>query len=262
MTRSVAARFSRAARTYEGVAGIHGEVAARLLRMLARHPWPQANGGILEIGCGTGLLTRMVRKGYPEASICAVDLAERMVSEARQRLPSTGRLAYLVADGRNVAVRRPLGLVVSSAALHWIHPLESVFTNLHSLLAPEGILAAAIMVEGTLGELHRAREHVAAGKPVGQKMPTVRQVRGAFSKAGFVEREFFEEALTLTYESAAAFIQAIRAQGVTGGPLSTAGVPLHRSEIRALIREYDRSFSRPDGSVCASYRVMYVVAAK
>jgi malonyl-CoA O-methyltransferase len=78
----VAQHFSRAAESYERGAGLHRHVAARLVEML-----PDPNGSedlsILEVGCGTGVLTDLIRRRYPRARLCAIDVAEGMAQYLR-----------------------------------------------------------------------------------------------------------------------------------------------------------------------------------
>ena len=81
--------FARRARSYDRHAGMqrlmaHGLVAAvgeRLAR--ARR--------ILEIGCGTGYLTSLLRQANGEARLVALDLDAALVAAARRRLgPGAG----------------------------------------------------------------------------------------------------------------------------------------------------------------------------
>ncbi|MFH0880119.1 MAG: hypothetical protein V2A34_10440, partial [Lentisphaerota bacterium] len=61
---SVHHRFSAAAETYEQQARIQAGAAQKLMQIARSIPHPSQ---ILDMGCGTGLLTRLLLTRYPEA---------------------------------------------------------------------------------------------------------------------------------------------------------------------------------------------------
>src|SRR5690606_1500505 len=78
-----ALRFGRAAARYEAQAGVQARMAeARLAWGGAR----AAPAGIVEFGCGTGLLTRRLRTRFPDAGVTATDAAPEMLDVARAAL--------------------------------------------------------------------------------------------------------------------------------------------------------------------------------
>ena len=66
------------------------DLAARV----ARH----APAEVLEIACGTGIVTRSLLAALPTAHIIATDLNEPMLDHARGRIPATERQAWRQAD--------------------------------------------------------------------------------------------------------------------------------------------------------------------
>src|SRR5262249_44967584 len=65
---------------------------------------PASPRHVLDLGTGTGAAARLAAGCYPDAEVVGVDLAERMVEEARRRTES-GRITYRQAD----AEKLPLG---------------------------------------------------------------------------------------------------------------------------------------------------------
>lgn len=254
---SVARRFSRAAQTYERGAALHRHVAARLMESL---PDPEALGAghILEVGCGSGVLTEPLRLRYPQAQICAVDVAEGMVAAVRERWHQDPRMEFVLSDIRYFSASRQFDLIVSSSALHWAEPLEQTFGNLKRHLLPSGHCCAALMIEGTLGELHALRRRVAPGKVPSGRLPAGDEVLAAALAAGFTVSRHEEEAIQTRYHSAEDFLATIHAQGLTGGSVSRAGTLLSRAELKRLRREYDVAFRDQTGSVYATFVVLYV----
>lgn len=252
-TISVAARFSAAAARYDEQAGVQQAVAESLDRMCAGIPAPAR---LLEIGCGTGLLTALVRRRFPGAGIDAVDVSPRMIAQARARLGFDGRLRWRVADLGHVPSAPRYPLIVSSSSLHWICPLEEGLVKLAALLEDGGRLVFSIMVRGTLGELRASRLRVAPHKPPAGNMPTLQQVRLSLRYAALAALDERKEIRRTTYPSAEAFLRRIHDQGLTGGLVSSAAVPLNRGELKALAADYQAHCARR-GGVRASYHVAY-----
>ena len=253
---TVARRFSRAAQTYERGAGLHRHVAARLLEMFPE-PDQIGAGSILEVGCGTGVLTNLVRQRYPAASLCVMDVAGGMVDSVRERWGADPAMRYVVSDVRDFKADRPFDLIASSSALHWATPLETTMVALQGLLAPGGALCAALMIDGTLGELHAVRRQNAPHKiPPGRLTPGY-EVLSALRGAGFDVIAHEEETIQARYHSADDFLRTIHAQGLTAGAVSRAALPLSRTELNQLRQGYDAAYRDPAGGVYASFEVLY-----
>ena len=255
----IAQRFSRAAQTYDRGADLHRHVAARLLEMMPE-PESVAPPRILEVGCGTGVLTDRLRQRYPATVLCAMDVAEGMVSCVRERWSNDPNMQFLMADIRDFCVTNTFGLVASSSALHWATPLEQTFENIRRSLVPGGAFCAALMVDGTLGELHALRRRIAPGKsPIG-RLPAGDEVISVLEGAGFKSIRREEETIRTRYHSADDFLGTIHAQGLTSGPVSRAALPLSRAELKRLRKEYDMAFRGEGGGVYATFVVLYLSA--
>ncbi|MEI6564394.1 MAG: methyltransferase domain-containing protein [bacterium] len=254
---SVAHRFSRAAQTFERGASLHRHVAARLIENMPE-PGVIRSGRVLEVGCGSGVLTESLRRRYPEASLCVLDVAEGMVACVRERWGQDPRMEMVVADIREFNASHPFDLIVSSSALHWATPLEQTFSNIKRQLSIDGQCCAALMLDGTLGELHALRRRVAPGKTPAGRLPTGGEVLTAVASAGLKVIFSEEESIQTRYHSADDFLQTIHAQGLTGGDVSRAALPLSRSELKRLRRDYDVAFCGNGPGVYASFVVQYV----
>ena len=250
---SVRRRFDSAAASYEARASVQAAVAERLVALL---PPPGSVRRILEIGCGTGLLTRRLAARYPDAAIEALDHSSRMIETARRGLPG---VAWRVADLLDYEWAEPCDLITSNCSLHWIQPIEAGLRKLRAGLAPGGRLVFSIMLDGTLGELRDARLRAAPSKPPLGRLPALEEVCRAAAVAGFRIEQSQEEILREEYPSATLFLRHIHDMGLTGGAISRAAVPLNRREIERLTTDYDR-FRTESGGVTASYVAGYVVA--
>jgi trans-aconitate 2-methyltransferase len=95
---------------------------------------------IVDLGCGTGSLTRTLAERWPAARVLGVDSSVEMLEKARpQAIP--GRLEFTQSDIGQWKPDRPADLIVSNAALHWIPDHDALFRRLAGMLAPQGTLA-------------------------------------------------------------------------------------------------------------------------
>ena len=258
-SRVIAARFGASAGTYDSRPGVQEVAAGELMRRVSALCTDASH--ILEIGCGTGLLTSMLVERFPLSEIDAVDIADAMIESARARASENPRVRWHACDIRHGSFSRRFSLIISSSSLHWIQPLAPVTDSISACLEPGGVLACALMVAGTLRELHDLRRRVAPSKPAGFLLPCPEDVLGAVEKARLKvmeadTREFKEE-----HESGRHLLRALNHRGVTAGH-SLPGTALNRRELAALASEYDRDFPSAGGGVFATYRVMYFTARK
>ncbi|MDD5677277.1 MAG: methyltransferase [Kiritimatiellae bacterium] len=252
-SHAIAARFSAAAATYHASATIQRAVAERLSAML---DGDKIANHILEIGCGTGLLTAHLCRLFPHARIDALDMAGGMVTQCRARLAGVSGLHCHVADLNKFHAESPYDLIASSSSLHWMHPMSGVMENLMGMLAGQGRLVFALMVRGTLAELHSARRRAAPHKPPAHRLPTTQTVRAALAHAGLHIEEEREESRRQVYPSAWDLLRQLHDQGLTGGPFSRSGHLLNRTDLRRLASDYDERYRARNG-VYANYQVAY-----
>lgn len=94
---AVAAAFSSAADTYDDSAGLQREVAERLAGRIAGLPLP-GQPRILEIGCGTGFLSRALCSLNPSALV-VTDISQAMLARCRETLGDIRTARFLTMDG-------------------------------------------------------------------------------------------------------------------------------------------------------------------
>ncbi len=241
-------RFSAAAATYDRHARPQLALAESLVSMLPESR-PES---ILELGPGTGQLTRLLAARFPEVPIDAVDVAEKMIEHSRAKFSAHPRIRWIVGDAQTYRGGRRYPLIASSAALHWTADLRAACANIFECLEPGGTFALGMMLQGTLKELHALRREIAPEKTPGLLLPTYQETLEALEAAGFTlaRRKHSEE--QIIYDDAKVFLRAIHEQGVTGGKVSAGNAPLNRAELSRLAADYQEQFASGRG-VCATY---------
>src|SRR5207247_1396460 len=92
------------------------QLAADLLELLA----PRAGERILDLGCGTGHLTRRIADAGAE--VVGLDIDTGMIEQARRHYPG---LRFERGDAADFSVAEPHDAVFSNAALHWVRDAEA-----------------------------------------------------------------------------------------------------------------------------------------
>ncbi|MGV3741645.1 MAG: methyltransferase domain-containing protein [Burkholderiaceae bacterium] len=151
---AAADRFSSAAERYEQSAHIQKQAAVSFDAWLA-DLIPEAPQRIAEIGCGTGLLTRLLHARFPQAMIEATDLAPAMVDFCRRTLGAEEHIRYSVGDGRDMRFTPPPDWIVSAMCFQWLEPLLPVMKH-H--LAQSKVLAFSLVLDGSFSSWRAAHE--------------------------------------------------------------------------------------------------------
>ena len=137
----IGARFGARAGTYETYAGLQADVARRLAALLPERDAP----AVLELGCGTGLLSRHLLARYPNGHFVLTDVSPAMIAECRRNLavPETARVRFEVMDAGKPGKHAGLDLIVTSMTLHWLPDPVAALDRLRELLAPGGTILFA-----------------------------------------------------------------------------------------------------------------------
>ena len=113
--------------------------AAELLARIAHHPVALA----VDLGCGPGNSTALLRHVWPEATIIGVDNSPAMLEEAAQRLPDC---RFVEGDIAGFRPERPADVIYANASLQWLTDHQRLFPHLVSNLAENGVLAVQMPV--------------------------------------------------------------------------------------------------------------------
>ena len=93
---------------------------------------------VVDLGCGSGELTRSISDRWPEATVLGLDSSPQMLERAGEYARPT-RLDFRLGDID--AYSDPVDLIFTNAALQWVDSHESLFPRLVSLVQLGGVLA-------------------------------------------------------------------------------------------------------------------------
>ena len=123
---------------------------------------PIPGGRAVDLGCGTGELTRELHRKTQAAETLGLDSSQAMLAKA-SAFAGAG-LRFERGDIATFTPRAPYDLVFSNAAYHWVPDHSSLLGRLTRAVAPAGQLAFQVP-DNFDHASHRAAENVAAEEP-------------------------------------------------------------------------------------------------
>jgi len=248
----VARNFSRDPDAYERLARVQRRAAADLAAMiLANFAERHQPKRVLELGCGTGFLTRRLLPAWPEADFIVSDLSPAMVEFCRKRLARACRRRPGVCEFRNcdAAGKLPIGpfdLITAALVGQWIPDLSAMFRGWQRELAPpRGRIAFSLVVDGTFAGIHALFEAAGVKFPT-PPLHTEDEVRQAVVDAKLTILEWRNESRRERYPCLRDFLQHLRAVGAG----NAVAPPLPPPQLRRVLHH---AGNRP---VAAAYQVV------
>jgi malonyl-CoA O-methyltransferase len=226
----------------------------------------EALGGaraILEVGCGTGYLTELVRRANPEAALVALDLEVSLLERARTRLGRDAGVHFVAADGE-AFTGGSYDLILSNSVLQWFIRPEATLGEYYRMLRPGGVLAFAIMGPATFRELAASFQQAAGTLPLAESPEVVavsfsgeEKWQEFLAQAGFQEVVMQRQVRTETHPTVRHFLHALQATGAT----NPAPRPLSPRLFRQMAAIYHQAYGL-NGSIPVTYEVIWAFAKK
>lgn len=243
--------FSRYARCYDEYAALQGAFALQLITKVGRGRFRK----ILDIGCGTGNYTRLLKDRFPFAEIKAVDISEEMIALAKDKLHDK-RIEFIVRDAETIDFDENFDLITSNVSLQWFEDLEGTLGKYKNLLKRNGVILFSIFGSLTLHELNASLKELFKGASISSSGfidgDTLRGILKKYFKKISVEEDVLKE----KHDSLWELLNKIKYSGTRGSGIN--GRNILRSEIAELERIYKRKFT----NTAATYQVFYCRAVK
>ncbi|MCU6796255.1 malonyl-ACP O-methyltransferase BioC [Paenibacillus sp. WQ 127069] len=274
-------QFNRSANSYDAHAHVQRLMSDRLAKSFLG--WKNKSNivglNILEIGCGTGMLTEILVTEWPSASITALDIAPAMIKLAEQRVLSdeanfngirkmtSDRLRFLHADVEMWAKNAPtssLDLIVSNACFQWLSNPRQTLGHLRRILRPGGSLIFTTFGPDTFCEMHKAFNEVYRANGMepqrhGLWFLSTNEWNSLLKESGFSNIQFERSIQTEKYASARDFLHSVKAMGASTSEAVTMRGLSSRRLFANMYKEYEGNFSI-QGGVIASYDLLLIQA--
>lgn len=104
---------------------------------------PSDAGVVVDLGCGAGNLTTVLRGRWPGARVLGVDSSPEMVARATATNEDP-EASYVVSDVTTWAPDGPVDVITSNAMFQWVPEQEEVLRRLAEHVTPGGAIAVQV----------------------------------------------------------------------------------------------------------------------
>ncbi len=235
--KSMKAAFGAAARTYDEHAELQALIRTDALAIAAQN-WP-GNARILDLGCGTGALTREAQLQGLKLEITSLDLAPGMCMQASKTSPLVINAS---ADALPFADNSFDG-AFSSLMLQWADDTLQVLRELARVVKPGARCIVTSFTHGTLKELKEVFETIDTAPHINTFLEPM--TLSAFAvHAGFAQLDAVEETFTEHYTDAASLMRGIKAIGAGNKHANRNRGLMTPSRLKELEKRYREHFAK------------------
>lgn len=200
------------AATYHRVSNPQAEWALQVLDRLEL----RGDETVLDAGCGSGRVTKMLQERLPDGKVIAVDGSPSMVEKAREALGPDAEV--FVCELTQLDLHQAVDAIFSNAVFHWIPDHDALFARLHAALRPGGRLVAQCGGAGNIEDFHALVHQVAAEPPFDEHLggwpgpwnyATPTETGARLAAAGFVDAHCWLEPKTVRPEEPEEFMRSV-----------------------------------------------------
>jgi len=220
---------------------------------------------LIDLGCGPGNSTAMLRQRWPQAQIVGLDNSPEMIAAATQAYPEQ---QWRLADIATWAASTPFDLVFSNAALHWLPDHAHLFPHLFEQVRQGGAFAVQ-MPAHYQSSVQRVIQEVSRDPAWDSRMGAVREAHTKESPSFYYEvlqplaahLDIWETEYYHVMESPQAIVDWFRGTGLRPY-LEALETDEQRQQFeQQVLAGYTRAYPRQkDGRVLFPFRRLFLVA--
>jgi len=258
--KAVIRNFSRYAYVYDRYADVQKRAALELLKEVK-------NGGfdkILEIGCGTGNYTLLLRDKFRNAGLKAIDISDKMVEVASEKLKMK-EVEFLIADAENTGLDGEFDLITSNACFQWFADLEKALVKYKNLLKKNGVILFSVFGPSTFRELNTSLEYVLENESVYAAGFITKEKIGEILNKHFKEIKIKETRYSEYFFRLKDLLDKIKYSGIRGEGGANGRISFTRKLLKELEKTYLDKFLSANHSgkqIKATYQIFFCAALK
>ncbi|KAF9580662.1 hypothetical protein BGW38_002602 [Lunasporangiospora selenospora] len=210
---------------------------------------------VVELGSGCGHVAKHIDSDMMNKLIMC-DMSEKMLDRDRDVEYEVPVERRVVDEERLPFEENSLDAVISSLSMHWINDLPGAMIQVQRSLKPDGVFIAGLFAL-QLAELDRE----GGISPRISPMADSRDLGALLSRAGFTLTTVDVDEVTVNYPSAIELMQDLRAMGESNAVVSRRQL-LKRDTMMAAAAIYKEMYGNPDGTVPATFQILYMIGWK
>tara|TARA_Y100001956_G_scaffold79258_1_gene92131 strand:- start:4453 stop:5256 length:804 start_codon:yes stop_codon:yes gene_type:complete len=244
---AIAEAFGKAASTYDAHAAFQRDVGQRLLDNM---PLDLSGKKVLDVGCGTGYFSQLLRARGAE--VVCFDLSEEMLLAARSRC-GVSHMSYHQGDAEQLPFKsNTFDFVFSSLALQWCQDLAIPLAEMRRVTKAHGGIYFSTLMDGSLYELKKAWAKIDTYQHVNEFIGA-NQVKIALAQSGCHSHRLDLASITVWYDTAFSLMRDLKGIGANHVNGRSHGLT-SRKALLDVERAY-RTFKNHQGLLPATYQV-------
>lgn len=246
--------FNRHAPHYEQAAKVQNEIGLRLFERLDYlKAQPRC---ILDLGCGPGAFTLMLKKKYPDALIVGLDLAQSMLLQSQKKQRFWKKWSLVTGDMMTLPFAdHVFDLVFANQVIHWSEPMSQVIKEINRVMHAQGCLMFSTLGPDTFKEMKASWTH-ADNYAHTNIFKDMHDTGDMLVQERFLDPVMDMEFLTVHYASLSQLVNGLKRQGVRNiNPDRNKGLTGKRS-WQAFEENY-RGYCTVEGKYPLTYEVIY-----
>lgn len=152
--------FQRALQSYNDNASFQQNIASRLVDLAMNTGLPSNAARSLEIGCGTGFLTKQLVNHVTSRKWFINDLVANCETYIQDLIPTTTRWQFLTGNIEKIHIPEQLDLISSASTLQWVTDLHSLLNQLSQQLNNGGYLLISSFTDKHFTEIRSLQKRL------------------------------------------------------------------------------------------------------
>ncbi|KAI8640300.1 S-adenosyl-L-methionine-dependent methyltransferase, partial [Parasitella parasitica] len=220
---------------------------------------------VVDLGSGCGHVVKHATKEMMKKLIMC-DISEKSLNRDVE-VPYDVHVERRVVDEENLPfAENSLDAVVSSLSLNWVNDLPGTLIQIKNSLKPDGVFIGAMFGGDTLFELRTSLQLAEVERESGispriSPMADSSDMSRILTRAGFTLTTVDVDEVQVNYPSAFELMQDLRAMGESNAVLTRRPF-LKRDTLLAAASIYKELHGNPDGSIPATFSVIYLIGWK
>ncbi|KAI0686487.1 S-adenosyl-L-methionine-dependent methyltransferase [Cytidiella melzeri] len=222
---------------------------------------------ILDLGSGPGHFSKMLETTNT-MKVVMLDSSEKLLHRDAD-VEFEVEVERVHADEEDLLTTIPRNsqeAIVSCLGLHWVNDLPGVLVQIKEALKPDGVFLGALFGGDTLFELRTSLQIAEAEREGGisphiSPMTDSRDMSNLLGRAGFTLLTVDIEEVKVNYPSMWELMDDLRDMGESNAVIGRRHI-LHRDTLTAASAIYKELHGNEDGSVPATFQVIFVIGWK
>lgn len=241
--------FNKYASSYEKASFLQQEISNRLLERLMYMKISPSY--ILDLGGGTGKLSKDINTIYPNATVVNLDIAHSMLREDKSNSLKCCADFDIPPFGAN-----QFDLIISNCSLQWSIDLQHTMKQLYAILSTDGVLIFSSFGPDTLFELRKSWNAIDSNIHINEFLD-LHIIGDILLQNNFIDPVVDKEVITVKYNDAIQLMYELKNMGASNKNNHKFKGLTTKKILQQVKNKYHELFCDIDGNVTATFEIIY-----